>query len=114
MKEQASQQGKMQNRAQRDCSGKKWSLNLEEQRLVFVNCFSGSAGDEMGAIAKKPRAKLETWSQQLWLTSIDGIFVIFDPDFLLMFMCFPAHCMCLLLQATLNPLWKEGKDIWLS
>lgn len=38
------------------------SLNLEEQRLVFVTCFSGSAGDGMGALAKKFRAKFETRS----------------------------------------------------
>lgn len=40
----------------------------------------------MVTVAKKFRAKFETWSPWLWLTSIDGVFVIFDPHFLLRFM----------------------------
>lgn len=44
----------------RDTAQENIKLNLEGQRLVFLTCFYGSAGNGMVTVAKKFRAKFET------------------------------------------------------
>lgn len=44
----------------RDSAQENVKLDLEEQRLVFLTCFCGSAGDGVVAVAKRFRAMLET------------------------------------------------------